>query len=260
MSPDAVSLEVAVAQLDGGQAELIEEFWALLDQQKIPFQNRKILDANGIRAAVVPAHVPGVLRELLKPQVIDPDLLNSFQKQMYDKGLLKPVERLLTHDKVQNRDGESHELVLSAPHPEMSWVITTNRGKSAGAGKSVRGVFGVKTFPNGDGSVRLMVTPKIHHGDPRTQIGVFDKSFLFESQQSVIELSDLVTEAKLLPGESLVVGATSDLGDLGRLFFGTPDSSSNHQRLMLIRLVQTQWDDLFGRRNRGQKLISGPNN
>lgn len=258
MSPDAVSLEVAVAQLDEEQNELIEKFWALLDQQKIPFEHRKVLDANGFRAAVVPAHVPGALRELLKPREIDPESLNSFQKQMYDKDLLKPVERLIVHDKVQNRDAESQELPVSSVHPEMNWLISTPRGKSAGAGKSVRGVFSIKTFPNGDGSVRVKLLPQIHHGEPRTQIGVFDKSFLFQSQQSIVDLADLATEIELLPGETLVVGATSDVDDLGKLFFGTPGSDQKHQRLVLIRLVQTQWDDLFGRRNRSQRLISAP--
>jgi hypothetical protein len=258
MLPDSVSLELAVAQLDDSQVEQIAELWSRLDQQEIPLALRKQLDANGLRVAVVPSQLPGVLRELLAPKEIDPKLLDLMQTQMYEQGLLKPAQRLISHSKIQNREGKSYDLAVTNVYPEKSWIVHSANGESAGAGKSVRGVMRIKTYPQGDGSVRLTVTPQIHHGDTRTEIGVVDRSFLFQNRQSLVEFDDLKMDVDLLPGETLICGPTSDIADLGELFFGVPGAVPGNQRIMLIRLVQTQWDDLFGWRDGSDKLISAP--
>ncbi len=256
MSPDSVSLEVAVAQLDDSQVEQIAELWSLLDQQEISLELRKQLDANGLRVAVVPSQLPGVLRELLEPKEIDPATLDSMQAQMHEQGLLKPSERLISHNKIQNRDGKAYELAVTNVYPEKSWIFHSTNGDSAGAGKSVRGVLSIKTFPQGDGSVLLKIVPQIHHGDTRTEIGVVDRSFLFQNRQSQVQFKDLQIEVSLLPGETLICGPTSDIADLGELFFGVPGAVPGNQRIVLIRLVQTQWDDLFGWRDGRDKLTS----
>lgn len=258
MTPDSVSLEIAVAQLDDSQVEQIAELWGLLDQQEIPLQLRKQLDANGLRVAVAPSQLPGVLSELLAPKEIDPKGLDSLQSQMLEQGLLKPAERLISHSKIQNRDGKPYDLTVTNVYPEKSWIVHSGKGDSAGAGKLVRGVMSIKTYPQGDGSVRLAVTPQIHHGETRTEIGVVDRSFLFQNRQSLIEFKELKIEVDLLPGETLICGPTSDIADLGELFFGVPEAVHGNQRIVLIRLVQTQWDDLFGWRDGSDKLISAP--
>lgn len=258
MSPDSVSLEVAVARFDDSQVEQIAELWSLVDQQEIPLEVRKQLDANGLRAGIVPSQFPAVLRELLKPQEIDPTKLDSLQVQLHEQGLLKPAERLISHRKIQNRDGKSYDLAVTNVYPERSWIVHSANGESAGAGKSVRGVMSIKTYPQGDGSVRLTVTPQILHGDMRTEIGVVDRSFLFQNRQSVIEFNELKMGVSLLPGETLICGPTPDIADLGELFFGEPAEERQNQRIVLIRLVQTQWDDLFGWQDGGDKLISAP--
>ncbi len=283
MSPDSVSLEVGVAQLSHAQKEDLELLWKQLDQQKSSLELRKRLDANGLRVAVVPSQIPPTLHELLKPQEINPGRLNEFQLQMYDKGLLKPAKRLIQHQKIQNRDGESHELRVSSIHPAKSWVVYGKNGPSAGAGESVLGIFEIKTFPNGDGSVRLTITPQIHHGKPRTQIGVVDRSFLFQQKQTITSLDDVMIDLEIVPGETVLIGATPDFAGLAELFFCSPSARSksefgtqtsfspapedspevsqnrrDHQRIVLIRLVQTQRDDLFSWRLTGEKLISTP--
>ena len=116
MSPDSVSLEVGVAQLSHVRKESLELLWKQLDQQKSSLELRKRLDANGLRVAVVPSQIPPTLHELLKPQEINPDLLNEFQLQMYDKGLLKPAKRLIQRNRVSLRSAPFHR----AQFPDLS--------------------------------------------------------------------------------------------------------------------------------------------
>ena len=200
---------------------------------------------------------------------------------MFKKGLLKPAERLIVHRKVQNQSGHSKELPVSNVYPAMSWSVHGKNGQSAGAGESVHGVFDIQTFANGDGSVRVVITPEIHHGKPTTQIGVVDRSFLFQHEQTKTPLKDLTIELELVPGETVVVAATPDFAGVGGLFFRVPVSDANgefltdpanqhwggfltssrrldQQRFVLIRLVHTQRDDLFSLRTGNEKLISTP--
>ena len=281
MSPDSVSLELGVAQISESKSDEFASMWNQLDQQKTSLQVRKMLDQNGFRVAVAPSQIPQSLHELLKPDEIQPDLLNGFQKQMYDKGLLKPAERLIVHRKLQNRTGNSEEIPVSNIYPAKSWTVQTTNGQTAGAGESVSGVLNLKTIANGDGSVRLIITPEIHHGKPTTQIGVVDRSFLFQHQQTKTPLRELAMDLEILPGETVLIGATPDFAGVGELFFRVPTSDANRelaadtasqkwdgfvtssqqrnpQRFVLIRLVHTQRDDLFSWRTSDEKLISTP--
>jgi hypothetical protein len=80
---------------------------------------------------------------------------------------------------------------------------------------------------------------------------------LFETAQDRISFDDLTINVTIDPGETVLLAATEDLSDLGRLFFGEPtDHASRAQRLFLIRLVQTQMDDLFDGQATGPRLIS----
>lgn len=258
LARDAVGLEVGVAQMDTNQSETFETFWNMLDQQEFPLELRKRLDQNGIRVAVMAIHPPSLLNQLVDPQPIDPSTLNEFEKQLHAKELLRPQPRMLKHERISNREGQSHEVVISDSQGEVSWVIKSGDERSAGFGRQVRGVMSVTTYPQGDGSVRLMVRPEIHHGDSRPRIGVGQRSFLVESSQYVTPIDELKFEVILRPGESLVVAPTKDIAELGEILFGNTQSNRDEaeskrplptHRILMLRIVQTQMDDLFGKSN-----------
>jgi len=258
LTSDTVGLEVAVAQLDSLQSETFETFWKMLDQQELPLELRKRLDQNGLRAAVMAVHPPALLNQLVDPKPIDPSLLDDFQKQLHAENLLRPQARMLTHQRISNREGQSHQVPTSDAQGEISWIIKSGEERSAGFGKQVRGVMSVTTYPQGDGSVRLMIRPEIHHGDSRPRIGVGQGSFLVESSQYETPVDELKFEVTLRPGESLVVAPTTDVAELGRILFGNSrvrqdESDTNRpiptHRILMVRVVQTQMDDLFGKSN-----------
>jgi hypothetical protein len=266
IAPDAVGLELAVAQIDSDQAELFESFWNLLDSQELPLAVRQRLDQNGIRAAVMASHPPSMFHEIVGDRVIDVETLSSFEKQLHAKGLLKSPSRMIEHARISNREGQGHPIQTSAVHPEISWVVRSGTKQTVGSAKSVLGVMTVTTYPQGDGSVRLVLRPEIHHGQSRTRIGVAERSFLVEESQSVTPVDELKLDVTLRSGESIVLAPTSDVGDVGKVMFGVGEEALGVEkkpyhalhRMLLIRVVQTQMDDLFSNSNLGEKLTTTP--
>ncbi len=266
MSPDSVALELAVAQIDPQQQVDFDQLWLQLDEQKLALETRKRLDQNGLRAGVLPNQVPTTLCQLIQPQQPNHERLDTWQLQLLDQGKLDPASRLLIHKKVQIRAGEAKDIPSSDFVPESSWVVRNGNLQSVGVGTDVRGTWNLTTHPNGDGSVRLIVTPQLHHGKIRSEIGVAEGGFLFQARQKIQKLQELKFDVTLQPGETLMIAATPDLTDLGELFFTpwitadevseakSPESVSRQamlwseqgsQRMLLVRLVHTQMDDLF---------------
>ncbi len=248
MLPDSVMLEIAVVKIDREEIESFDKLWHQIDTSPLSLNDRRVLDQNGIRAGVVSSHVPAMLHKLMAPIPIDESSLDSWQQQLFDKGLLKPEPRILLHDGIQNRRGESHPVPVSDYLTHASWIVEVGDRRTAGASDNVRAVIEVKTFPKGDGTVRLVCTPSLHIGQPRTQIGIQQQGFAYETAQEKKLLKELKFEACLRSGESLMIAPTSDLSDLGGLFFGggvAEQGEDGTYRVLMLRLLQTQMDDLF---------------
>ena len=250
MLPDSVMLEIAVVKIDRSELQNFDAIWKQVDTGSLNLSDRRLLDQNGIRAGVVSSHIPAELHALMEPDPIDVDSLDSWQKQLHEKGLLDPEPRILLHDGIQNRRGEVHPVPVSGWLPHASWIIEVGDQRTAGASENVRAVVEVRTYPKGDGTVRLVCTPALHIGQPRMQIGIQQQGFAYETSQEKKLLRDLKFGASLRSGETLVVAPTSDISDLGGLFFGPTDqeaeaSADGTFRVLMLRLLQTQQDDLF---------------
>ena len=266
IAPDAVGMEVALAQLDARQEDDFEVFWNQLDQQALPLELRKRLDQNGLRAAVMASAPPSILHELIDPPPILPDKLSSLEMQLYLKGLLRKKQRMITHDRISNREGELYSVPVSDIHSQINWNIRNGDMETPGAGAAVRGGVNITTFPQGDGTVKLLIEFEIHHGKSRPQIA--ERSFFKENRQAIYRIEDLKFEVVLMSGESLVLAPTADVADLGKLFFGSAQSEADRSgtissespaashRLLLIRIVQTQMDDLFNDSRFVEKLTT----
>jgi len=127
--------------------------------------------------------------------------------------------------------------------------VATFDSQTSGQDQQVRGYIRLVTYPGGDGRVTLELVPEIHHGQPRPTIGVADQAFFFSHRQSIQVLDELKVTARLRPGETLMMGPGPQLTDLGGMLFGHGTRNDFWQRLLLVRLVRTQHDDLFGDRD-----------
>jgi hypothetical protein len=265
MPPDSVALEMALVQLDDSQTADFEEFWQILDQQEVELSMRQQLHLNGIRIAVMASHAPSELHQLLKPRPVEFQDLDLVGQQMAEKDLVPPQPRLVIHQRVTNRHGEIFPLQTSEIHPQFTWDVRHDTMRSVGSGNAVRGIMEIRSMPQGDGSVRLRLMPTIHHGDVKPTISVAEKSFVFDSSQTINRLNELLFDVTLRAGETVVIAPTEDVSeersDLGNLFFGLPDvpqrkSSRLTHRVLMVRVVQTQLDDLFGNSGVQEKLAT----
>ena len=233
MAHDAVGLEIGIAQLDTNQTEAIDRVWRALDQQELSLETRQQLDRHGLKAAVMSQRPPSDFESLVNPRQVVLEELNGFQRQLYLKGKLKASERMLVHDRISNRQGQSHSIPTSQAHPSLSWTIETPATRDSqeslieDSAKNVRGVFVIRTYPQGDGSVRVVVQPQIHHGDVTQRYGATANGFKFDQQQTVATPASLEFEVTLRSGETLVIGPTAEVTGLGHLFFGEIDPSQD---------------------------------
>ena len=231
LSLDAVGLEIGIAQIDTGQKEAIKRFWRDLDQQELSLETRQKLDKHGLKAAVMSQQPPSDFGNLVNPREIVIEELDEFQKQLYLRGHLKATERILTHKQVSTRQGKPHPIQTSVLHPSLSWTVETPATLSSQANQAkksdnnVRGVLAIRTYPQGDGSVNVTVEPQEHHGEVTQRCGATINGFQYDEQQTVSVLEPLEFEVPLRAGETLVIGPTAEITQLGHLFFGEVDLS-----------------------------------
>lgn len=263
LTSDAVALEVGLVQLDDSQDQLFEQFWDLLDHQKLDLTFRRRLDENGLRVGVMPSQPPAAFLELVQPRPCDLESLDLVQQQLAQQGKLEAKTRMVVHQRVVNRRGEVYRLESSELHPTASWEIYREGHVVSGSGESVQSVWEISTSPQSDGTARVRLTPRLNFGPVRTTIGVGEQNFAYDSGQSGQLISDLALEVVLRPGETLVLAPTADRSDLGKLCFDSlippedPHRTPSHltHRFLLVRLVQTQLDDLFGQAISTEPLI-----
>jgi len=238
MNEGAVALQVAVVQVDNDQQEIIKEFWSRLDSMKLGLADRQIADINGLRYAIMSPQRPAVLDQLLEPRELDISGLTDIQKQMASQGLLESPSRLLHHQRIENDTGEEFEIPVSGYYQQKDWSIVDKNGRTeTGSGELVKAFIQMTTFPQGDGSVRLVVEPEIHHGRPQQRYDVSQRTFLFSESQIEARIEPLKFSIDLQPGESLIMAPTpqtnsetAQIGDsldsetsaqtIGDLFFG----------------------------------------
>ncbi len=206
MNEGAVALQVAVVQVDTDQQDVLEQFWARLDAMKLPLSARQVADKNGLRYAIMSPQCPAILDQLLQRRTLDTSGLTKIQKQMAASGLLESPSPLIHHQRIENDTGETFEIPVSEFYPTQSWFILDRQGrKEAGNGELVRAFMQMSTFPQGDGSVRLVVEPEIHHGRPQQRFDVSQRTFLFSESQIQSRVDALKFSLDLRPGESLVI-------------------------------------------------------
>ena len=250
VSPGSVGIEIAVAQVDSDQAAQLENLLGTIDQQKLTLDVRQKLDRNGLRCGIMSARPPAVFHELLQPFVPDPESVDIAARPFALAGLLDPVSRLLLHQRLSNQSDEGYPIGTSDLYEHVEWIVNHSDHEVAGEASSARCFFDLTTYPSPDGSVTLKLAPVIRHGEEIPRIGVADGSFVMDRGQRQVNLEEVEFKVQLRSGQTLVIAANDPFPDrgpvqnrLGQLLLGS--DKPGETRLLLVRLVQTQMDDLF---------------
>jgi len=245
MSPDAVGLEIFFVRLPLGDRELNEHLWQEVDEQALQASVRRQLWKNGFRAAIVGTSVPVRLARLLKmadqPPAAQEEGLSRVQLQEPQK-----VEPWITCRRVSLRPGCRSELIASGLYEEMTILRPEPQGIAGQTFRKAQGLFALYAQPIPDGRVQLELTPEVHYGDP-AQRWVGDQGmFRLEVRRERQVFTELTLQSRLAPGEMLLMSCFPDReGSLGWYFFTQTSGGDPQQKLLLIRVAQTQHDGLF---------------
>ena len=249
MPPNSVACLVSVVKLNKNQGERFDRIWPELDQQAVGLVHRRAWDANGLRIALASAQLPGELRTLLEED--PPASENKLEKLEELESKVAEVQNGQTSStwRMTLREGNAKSIAVSPTHDAASWVIESGSNQTAGAGTRVTALLQLTAFPKGDGTTRIVLRPLIKHGEPHSRFGVVNNSLTLETSQTEVLLDQLRVEASLKPGQTLIATAIPQSAEFGQLLFGNPAQlESGERRVLMIRLVQTQQDDVFKHR------------
>lgn len=271
MSPDSVVLEVALLRLgpEAGKespaessspvesahfASLstarLDEIWTEVDEQFLPRMLTRRLEQNGFRCGMLDGRPGPALQAAL-------DVHTSRKTLAGDEsgtGAPTGIQRL------QNRSGRRGKVITSEVRDSLA-VLQPEGGLVRGKTYSdAQCLVAVRSFPQGDGQVNLELTPELEHGQARPKwLGeASEGSFRIDTSRDRYEFDDLRISARLGPGQMLVLGPTSAPKGLGRHFFIDTKSGAADPRVLVVRLAQTQLDDLFAPEAGRAPLVSSP--
>jgi len=241
MSPDSCVLEVFFVRFPFGDPEINRTLWQQVDEQHFCSSLRQDLACNGFRVGVLSGRLPPELSELMA--------LSDKPPPQEDLEAV-PLESLegepsCVRRHLQLRTGTRSEILASGTH-DLLPVLMRRGGELCGQTyRKAQAVFGVCAFAEPSGEVRLELMPEVHHDEAR-QRWIGDQGVLrLETSRPRRVFEELAISAELAPGDLLLVGSLPNRrGSLGHHFF-SEDEGCPQQKLLIVRLSQTQHDPLF---------------
>ncbi len=243
MSPDSVVLEMFFVRFPFGDPAVNDKLWGAIDEQQFKPELRERLARNGFRAGLVSGQMPGELTKLM--QLSDKPAPTSEPVSTKVDALENQPRVVRRH--LQIRAGRRSEIIASSVYAELP-VLMCEPGQLCGQTYcQAQGIFSVKSFPQPDGRVRLDLVPELQHDQPQ-QRWIGDQGVLrLEASRPKRTFDDLALSVELPPGGMLVLSSLPNRpGSLGHHFFTEKENEGHlEQKLLIIRLAQTQRDGLF---------------
>jgi len=238
LAPDAVVVDVAFVHLPAADQERYDSIWTAADEQVFPAELRRELATNGLRVGVFGQQLPTKLRELLeaKQSALDE------RSEDLDAG---DVEVRGGNRHLQVRAGRRTKILASKTYPTLAVLLSEDGQVRGHQFNQAQCVLALKPYPQGDGRVKLDLTPEIEHGELKSQWARGEGTLMQRLGRDRLVLDRLRLEALLSPGEWLLLSSTSEIKGLGQYFFAETTGGTVERTMVLVRLSQTQFDDLF---------------
>jgi hypothetical protein len=238
MSHDSVVLEMAFVQLPASNSAAYDAIWSEVDEQHFDPQLRRHLAANGLRVGVLGQQLPAELRTALEAASTQPeergDDVGTSDTQI-DRG---PRRRACRH-------GSRNKIVVTGIHSSLAFLTQEDGSVRGNVLEDAQCLLALKPYPQGDGRVRLDLTPEVEHGEVKTQWAEQAGALMQRIGRERLVLDRLRFVATLSAGQVLVVSTTPDIKGVGEHFFSETAGGRVERTLLLVRVAQTQWDDVF---------------
>lgn len=235
MSRDSVGLEIATVTLDHSDGREFAAILGELDEQVMPADTRRHLAANGLRAGSFDTQLPDPIRLLLmeagyrREHPTAETYFGGQEQQRFiqcraNKRYTVPVWQAVEALKVRHFDGDTTlETRYENPLCRMA----------------------VRCTASSDQHAVVELVPEIEHGQLKQAFVSEGSSFHLEARRDHDVFADLIMEIQLRPGETAMVTCNDAEQSFGQSFFRNGEMTK--QRILLVRLAQTQLDDMFER-------------
>jgi hypothetical protein len=242
MSPDSVVLEVFFVRFPLGDAEVNGRLWNEVDEMLLPAEVRQRLVRNGFRVGLVGGQVPAALSKLLELKDKPPPNPRAMETKLVD---LDQKPRVMRRH-IEVRSATHSEIIASDAQDEMVVLLCTPSGVEGETFHLALPVLTAKAYPEHDGRVRIKLVPEVQHGENRLRHVITPGMLRLESGKCKRVFEDMAVEAVLAPGHMLILSTLPDRsGSLGYRFFTQDGGGQLEQKLMVLRVAQTQHDELF---------------
>jgi len=240
-APDSVDLETVVIRFSENQSQDLEQMWQSVDEAIIDSQQRRTLDANGIRVGLLRGELPTIVREQL-----DRSARQSSLDASEVAGLGSDADARMRL--IRCRTGHRKELIIRREIDRPLSVVTTLDGLLAGQTFYDRAtaLFALTPYPASNGNATVEMVPEVQYGESQNRYITTDFGMRQELKRPTKVWKPLKVRATLGKGEILVVAATQPPKSLGGAFFLSQTIQQQEEHLiLLIRLSETPLDDLF---------------
>lgn len=241
LPPDSCVLEVFFVRFPFGNPEVNQRLWEEIDEQHFPAELRRRLGQNGFRVGLVGGQIPVALSKLLELEDKPAPAGAANRVNLADLDSQPRVMR----QHLSIGAGQRKQIVASGVYDQLPVLLREPDRLSGQTYRAAQAMLAVETFPLGDGRVRVELVPELHHDQPRQRWVGSQGMFRLEPGRPREVFPQMALSATLSPGSMLVISSLPQLpGSLGHYFF-TEDHGNLEQKLLVLRLSQTQHDGLF---------------
>ncbi len=242
MGPDSVALDVFFVRFSACDAEDTAALWAEADEMHLPGDARQRLAQNGFRVGLLGGQVPISLSRLLELKDKPAPGCRSLETQVTN---LEQEPRVVRRH-MEVRAGVRTEIIASDVHEELPVLRCGPAGVEGETFQSAQAVFAMTVANEQDGRVRVRLIPEIHHGESKLRYVSTQGVIRIQSGRAKRAFEDLAMEAVLAPGHILILSTLQERpGTMGYRFFTENVDGIVEYKLLVLRLAQTQHDELF---------------
>ncbi|GAB6164820.1 hypothetical protein JCM19992_08200 [Thermostilla marina] len=242
MTPQSVALDIFFVRVPYGDETANVRLWQELDEQCLAPELRQALFRHGFRVGRSTGDASLTLAELL---ALDDAPIATGPVQKADLDALDQEPKVVRRH-LQLPFRKRGQIVASGIYPEMPLVECADGSLCGRMLTQAQGQFALFLEPDRDGGVKLKLVPEIEHGQPRIRPVGEGGVLRLETGRPRLSLDQLSCEVALEPGDMLVATALPNRpGSVGDYFLTTRKDESKQQKVLVIRLSQTQHDPLF---------------
>lgn len=240
MTETSVVLDLFFVRLPYGDERINGALWGGVDEQLSPMLRQKLAQ-QGFRAGICSTHPPETLELLLNEFASAAPAEENITTELV-------VEPMVRRRHLQLPAGRPAEVIASGFYESLPLLRSTPDGQVSGQTlPKAQAVFSVQAFPQSDGRVRIQLRPEVQYGEPHRQFSQRDTHLILDSKRSSEVLDDLIMEAELSAGEMIVLSCLPNRpGSAGHSFFTEAASDGLIQKMLVVRLSQTQRDSALG--------------